>query len=193
MYRIDVLSHLKRLGFACAAVCTLFALALSHPVSADTAAEIDREVDTALEKLYRGTPSAEMLSKTAKGVLVFPDVLKAGLLVGGQYGQGALRQGGESVGYYNTVAGSYGLQAGAQTYGYALFFMTDSALAYLNKSDGWEIGVGPSVVVVDEGMASSMTTTTAKDEIYAYIFDQGGLMLGLGIQGSKITAITPDK
>jgi lipid-binding SYLF domain-containing protein len=93
------------------------------------------------------------------------------------------------VGYYSTVAASYGLQAGAQSFGYALFFITDKALDYLKKSEGWEIGVGPSIVIVDEGIAKSLTTTTAKSDIYAFFFDQKGLMAGLGLQGSKITRI----
>ncbi len=95
------------------------------------------------------------------------------------------------MGYYNMVAGSYGLQAGVQSFDYAMFFMTDSALDYLNSSAGFEVGVGPSVVVVDAGIAKSLTTTTAKDDVYAFIFGQKGLMAGLGLQGSKITRIKP--
>ena len=86
--------------------------------------------------------------------------VKGGLIVGGQYGEGALRRGGKTQGYYSSAAASYGLQAGVQSFGYAMFFMTDDALAYLKKSKGWEVGVGPSFVVVDDGMASSLTTTT---------------------------------
>lgn len=111
--------------------------------------------------------------------------------MGGQYGEGALRKGGKTAGYYNTVAASYRLQAGAQKFGYALFFTDDASLKYLDKSDGWELGVGPSIVVVDEGVARSLSTTTAKEGIYAFFFDQKGLMGGLGIQGSKVTKITP--
>ena len=160
--------------------------------SAETAAEIDRDVDNGFEKLYAGSPTAKELSKVAKGILVFPNVVKGGLIVGGQYGTGALREGGETVGYYNTVAASYGLQAGVQSFGYAMFFMTESALQYLKESAGWEIGVGPTVVVVDEGRARSLSTTTAKEDIYVFFFDQKGLMAGLGVQGSKITQIHPD-
>ena len=166
---------------------------MPRPAIAETAAEIDRDVDSALLKLYASTPAAKELSKVALGILVFPDVVKAGLIVGGQYGTGALREGGKTVGYYNTVAASWGLQAGAQKFGYAMFFLTQNALDYLKKSAGWEIGVGPSVVVADAGLASSLTTTTAKSEIYAFIFSQKGLMAGLGIQGVKITKTTPDK
>jgi len=160
---------------------------------ADTGAEIDRDVDVSIEKLYANSPAAAKLSKVARGMLVFPNVVKAGLIVGAQYGKGALRIGGETAGYYNTVAASYGLQAGAQSFGYAMFFMTDETLDYLKDSAGWEIGVGPSVVVVDEGLARSLTTTTAKDEIYVFFFNQKGFMAGLGLQGSKITKINPDE
>ena len=160
---------------------------------ADTAAEIDRDVDSALEKLYASTPTAKELSKVAKGILVFPDIIKGGLIIGGQYGEGALREEGKTVGYYNTVAASYGLQAGVQKFGFALFFITDSAIEHIEKSSGWEIGVGPSITIVDEGLAKSLTTTTAKKDIYAFFFDQKGLMGGLGLQGSKISRITPEK
>ena len=118
--------------------------------------------------------------------LVFPDVLKAGLLVGGQFGEGALIKGGKTAGYYNTVAASYGLQAGAQSFGYALFFMTDAALGYLGKSEGFEVGVGPSVVVVDSGMAKSLTTTTTRDEVYAFFFDWMPAIKGETVNGNGI-------
>jgi lipid-binding SYLF domain-containing protein len=104
-------------------------------------------------------------------------------------GEGALLKDGKAAGYYNTIQVSYGLQAGIQKYGYALFLMTDSAMKYIDKSDGWEIGVGPSIVVMDVGAATSATTTTLQSEIYAIFFDQKGLMGGLGLQGTKITKI----
>ena len=160
---------------------------------AETAAQIDRDVDNAIAKLYAGTPAAKEISKVAKGILVFPNVIKGGLVVGGQYGEGALRIDGKTTGYYSTAAASYGLQIGAQTFGYAMFFMTESALKYLENSSGWEVGVGPSFVVVDEGKAKSLTTTTAKEDIYVFFFSQKGLMAGLGVQGSKITQIIPGK
>jgi len=165
----------------------------TYAVAADTAAELDRDVDNAYQKLMSSSPAAQDLAKVSKGVLVFPSIVKAGLVVGGQYGKGALRVGGKTKGYYNTAAASFGLQAGAQSFGYAMFFMTKDALKYLEKSDGWEVGVGPTLVVVDEGVARSLTTTSAKEDIYVFFFDQKGLMAGLGIQGSKITKITMDK
>jgi lipid-binding SYLF domain-containing protein len=160
---------------------------------AGSAAEIDRDVDAALQMLYESTPAAKELSKVAKGILVYPDIIKGGLIVGGQYGEGALRVDDKTVGYYNSVAASYGLQVGVQKFGYALFFINQSALDHLKKSKGWEIGVGPSIVVVDAGLAKSLTTTTAKDDIYAFFFHQKGLMAGMGLQGSKISRIAPDK
>lgn len=169
-------------------------LFVSLPLAlAETAAEIDHKVNTALRDLYNSNPAARELKTIAKGILVFPRIVKGGFIVGGQYGEGALRKGDRTVGYYNTVAASYGLQAGVQAFGYALFFLTDEALTYLEKSEGWEIGVGPSVVIVDEGMAKSLTTTTARDGIYAFVFDQKGLMAGIGLQGSKITRINKAK
>ena len=164
---------------------------LSITVQADTAEEINQKAFKALEALYQSSPAARELSRAAKGILVFPRVIKAGLVYGGLYGEGALIVNGEPAGYYKFIGGSYGLQAGLQTFGYAMFFMTDQALAYLQKSKGWEIGVGPSVVVVNKGLAKSLTTTTAKADVYAFFFNQKGLMAGLGLQGSKISKFTP--
>jgi lipid-binding SYLF domain-containing protein len=158
-----------------------------------SAAQIDADVDAAMHKLYETTPAARKLAPRAKGILVFPNIVKAGFLVGAQYGSGgALRVKGRTVGYYNSVAASYGLQAGVQSFGYALFFMNKDAMNYLESSDGWEVGVGPSIVVVDEGAARSLTTTTATEDVYAFIFSQEGLMAGLGVQGSKISRIHPE-
>jgi len=176
-------------GFILAMVFAAAILIAPNSAQAASAAEIDRDVDSALLKLYEKTPAAKELAKVAKGILVFPSIVKGGFIVGGQYGEGALRVNGKTAGYYNTGAASFGLQAGAQTFGYALFFITDKALDYLKGSDGWEIGVGPSIVIVDAGIAGSLTTTTAKSDIYAFFFDQKGLMAGMGIQGSKITKI----
>lgn len=174
-------------------VFSFLLLIIPQHALAASAAQIDRDVNAALDDLFAGSAAAQTLANDAKAILVFPDVVKAGLIIGGQYGEGALLKAGKNAGYYNTVAASYGLQAGAQKFGYALFFLSDKALAYLESSKGWEIGVGPSVVVVDEGISKSLTTTTAKGEIYAFFFNQKGLMAGLGLQGSKISRITPDK
>ena len=167
-------------------------LALVSPICvAAGAAELAGEANASLQKLYTSVPAAKALGANAQAILVFPKVTKAGLGVGGQFGEGALLKGGKAVAYYNTAGASVGLQAGAQQFGYAMFFMNENALAQLDKSGGFEVGVGPTVVVVDEGKAKTMTTTTAKDDIYAFIFGQKGLMAGLGIQGNKITKTNP--
>ena len=159
---------------------------------AASASEIDRNATEALRTLYANTPGAKDLAMNAKGILVFPNIVKAGFIVGGQYGDGTLRKRGRTVGYYRSLAASYGLQAGVQSFGYVLLFMDNESLAYLENSRGWEIGVGPSVVVLDQGFGKSMTSTTLKKGVYAFIFSQKGLMAGLGLQGSKITPLTPD-
>ena len=159
--------------------------------SAATKRQIDRDADWAIRALYSSSPKASYLGKHAKAVLIFPKIIKAGFIVGGQSGDGVLRIGGRSVGYYNISAASFGLQAGAQSFSYAMFFMTDPSLQYLQKSDGWAIGSGPSVVIIDKGAAASMTTTTLTQDVYAMPFGQRGLMAGLGLEGSKITHINP--
>jgi lipid-binding SYLF domain-containing protein len=169
--------------------CLAFAPA-AHALAA-TAAELSGSANKALQALYAKVPAAKKIGAKATAILVFPKVTKAGLGVGGQYGEGALLKGGKAVGYYNTAGVSSGLQAGAQQFGYAMFFMNDAAVKQLDAAQGFEVGVGPSVVVMDEGKAKSTTTTTMKDDIYAFIFSQKGLMAGLGLQGNKITKIEP--
>ena len=155
------------------------------------AAELTKESQAALAQLSATAPLAKMLTPTAHAVLVFPEVTKAGLGIGGQYGEGALLKAGKATAYYKTTGASFGLQAGGQQYAYAMFFMNEKALSQLDNANGFEVGVGPSVVLVDEGMAKNTTTTTTKDDIYAFVFGQKGLMAGLGIQGNKITKIQP--
>ena len=166
-----------------------FTLMSPNPARAASAAEINRDANKVLEKLYKKSSSAKALGEKAMAILVFPSITKGGFMVGGQYGEGALIKEGKTIAYYNTVSASYGLQAGVQKYGYVLFFMTDSAREYLDRSDGWELGTGPSIVIVDEGKAGGLSTTTARADVYAFMFDQKGLMGGLGLQGTKITKI----
>ncbi len=161
---------------------------------AGTAAEIDSNVDKALASLYGQMPEAKKLGETSKAILVFPRIIKGGLiLVGGAGGEGALRVNGKTAGYYSSIAVSYGLQLGVQWFGYAMFFRTDKAHAYLDNSDGWEVGGAPSIVMIDKGAATGFSTSSLKEDIYVFFFDQKGLMAGLGLQGTKITKITPDK
>jgi lipid-binding SYLF domain-containing protein len=180
----------------CVAAGGLVFGAVPHPARAAgaSARKIATESQDALAKLYAHSAKAAELGKRARAVLIFPKIVKAGLFVGGQGGQGALiaGEGGEATAFYEIFAASFGLQAGAQTFSYALFFITESSLDYLKKSEGWSIGSGPSVVVVDKGMAASMNTTTLTQDVYAMPFGQQGLMAGLGLEGSKITQIYPD-
>jgi lipid-binding SYLF domain-containing protein len=146
----------------------------------------------ALNRLYATNPKARLLGSRAKAVLVFPSILKGGFMVGAMGGNGSLVwRNGVIRDFYQTVGLSYGMQAGVQSYGYALFLMDDSALNSLNDSQGWEVGSAPSLVILDQGMAASLTTSTIQKSIYAMFFDQRGLMGGLGLQGSKITRIHP--
>jgi lipid-binding SYLF domain-containing protein len=174
-------------------VFAALALLSPRPAAATSASTIDAKSTAALQQLYAANPKAKLLGEHAKAILIFPVITKAGFVVGGQSGSGALRKSGQTAGYYNVSAASVGLQAGGQQFAYALFFMNDAALAYLDKSGGWEVGTGPTLVAVDQGVATSLTTTTMKADIYAVTFGQKGLMGGLGLQGSKITRIHPDK
>jgi lipid-binding SYLF domain-containing protein len=182
---------MPRTALVVAIVIASFVAGTHSAVADDKAAEISKDAQAALASLYEKVPKAKELGAKASAILVFPKVTKAGLGIGGQHGRGALIKGGKTVAYYDTTGGSFGLQAGVQTYGYAMFFMNAKALEQLDKAGGFEVGVGPSVVVVDEGKAKTLTTTTAKDDIYAFIFGQKGLMAGLGIQGNKISKIDP--
>ena len=156
---------------------------------AATAEDLNKDAEHSLQQLYKTNPAAADLAKHAKAILVFPNIVKAGLVFGGSYGEGVLQKKGKYTDYYNSVTGSWGLQAGAQSYGYAVFLVSDKAVKYLEESHGWEIGVGPTVVVVTEGVAKNLSSSTLKDDAYAFIFDQQGLMLGVSIEGTKISRI----
>ncbi|MEF8700076.1 MAG: lipid-binding SYLF domain-containing protein [Candidatus Accumulibacter sp. UW26] len=185
----------KRFPSPVAQACRLFLMAViatllgSATVLAADRTALEREARTAYQTLTAQVIAAKALARDAVAVLVFPKITKAGLVVGGQYGDGVLFRDGVAVGYYNTAGASYGLQAGAQQFGYAMFFMNEKALASLQQNEGLEVGVGPSIVVVDQGMGKSLTSTTAKEDIYAFIFSQKGLMAGIGLQGNKITPL----
>jgi lipid-binding SYLF domain-containing protein len=171
------------------AVATVSLTAISSQSNAATVEDLNKEAAQALQTLYKHNPVAETISKKADKILVFPNVIKAGLIFGGSYGEGVMMKDSHVVGYYNTVSASWGWQAGAQSYSYVVFLMNDKAENYLEKSAGWSIGVGPTVVVVDAGIAKNLTSTTLQDDAYAFIFDQEGLMVSLSIKGTKITRI----
>jgi lipid-binding SYLF domain-containing protein len=184
-------NRLRRLGALSILTVAMQLAAPAAPARAASAAEIDQAVSAALRSLYASSPAARSLGKKARGILVFPNIVKAGFVFGGQIGDGALRKGGRTAGYYKTTGASYGLQAGIQKYGYALFFMTNDSLAYLDQSQGFEIGSAPSLVILDQGMAGSLNTNTLRKDIYGFVFDQTGLMGGLSFQGTKVTRFHP--
>jgi lipid-binding SYLF domain-containing protein len=159
---------------------------------AASARALDSSVTQILATLYKKKPDAKALGDKAVAALVFPKIVKGGFVIGGQYGDGALRKHGQTVAYYRSVAASYGFQAGVQTFGYVLFFMDEPSVQYLDKSGGWELGTGPTLVVADEGFGKTASTTTLQKGVYAFIFNQKGLMGGTGIQGTKITKINPN-
>ena len=169
------------------------ALGAANVASAQSpnAENLDRSADQALQHLYETNPVARTLGEKSRAVLIFPSIVKAGLVFGAGYGEGELKQGSKVDGYYNSFTGSWGLQAGAQSYGYVVFLMTGKAVDYIHETHGWEIGVGPTVVVVDEGVAKNLSTSTLKDDAYAVIFDQRGLMAGVSIEGTKISHVRP--
>lgn len=176
------------LGLAAASALPVSVATFDRAYAA-TAEDLNKDADQALKTLYRTNPVAQAISKQAHAVLVFPKIIKAGLVFGGSYGEGVLKQGPKIVDYYNSVSASWGLQAGAQSFGYVVFLMNNKAEQYINKSEGWEIGVGPTVVVVNEGVAKNLSTSTLKDDAYAFVFDQEGLMAGVSIEGTKISKI----
>lgn len=156
---------------------------------AATAEDLTRDSRQALQTLYGSHPAARTLGARSRAILVFPNVVKAGLVFGGSYGEGVLMRGDTVQDFYNSVSGSWGLQAGAQSYGYVVFLMSRKAERYVADTKGWEIGVGPTVVVLDEGAALNLSTSTLKDDAYAFIFSQQGLMAGVSIEGAKISKI----
>lgn len=157
-----------------------------------SAAQISGDARRALSSLYEQNALARTMGRQAAGVLVFPSVTRAGFIWGGQVGQGALFDRNQRArDFFQTTSVTWGLQAGVQQFGYALFFMDAGALRNLDRLGGWEVGSSPSLVVVDQGMAGALTTTTLNRGIYAFFFDQRGLMAGLGLKGTRITRIQP--
>ena len=182
-------NHLAAIALCLLAFIILPGCATTMP-SSDSPEVINTKATIALRNLYNTNPLARSLARRAEAILIFPDVAKAGFVVGGHHGNGVLRQNGRTTGYYNTTALSYGLQAGVQSYGFVMFLMNHHAVEHINNAGGWDVGVGPSIVVVDQGMAKTMTTATLHKDVYAFIFNQSGLMAGAGLQASKITRVS---
>lgn len=158
------------------------------PAHASSAAEIDREVDRVLAA-FRKIDGANAFLGVAKGILVFPKVYKAGIGVGGEYGEGALRVGGKTVDYFSTAAASIGFQLGAQAKSIVVIFTEESALDKFRGSEGWKVGVDGSVALVDIGIGKAVDTTNIKDPVIGFIFGQKGLMYNLTLEGSKFTKL----
>lgn len=173
---------------ACLAVWLFTAPAQS--ARAASAGEIDTRVDIALDLLIRESATARAVADRAVAVLVFPSIVKGGFGLGGEFGEIALRQDGETTGYYTIAGASIGLQIGVQTLAQAMFFMTEAALAFLDRSTGFEIGVDANVAFATEGVGYDVTTSTVQHPIITFVFGQEGLMGGLTLQGSKISRVT---
>ncbi len=180
---------MKKLRTLLLALIVTALVTLSSGAFAATPDNLHKDANQALAMLIKANPVAADIAKKAKAVLIFPNIVKAGLIFGGAYGEGLLQQNGKVSGYYNSVTASFGWQAGAQSYGYAVFLMSDKAITYLNETHGWEIGIGPTVVLVDAGVAKNLSSSTLQDDAYAFIFDQQGLMASLSIEGTKISQI----
>jgi lipid-binding SYLF domain-containing protein len=171
----------------CSTTATKDASASDSPAAKRRA--IDADVDAALARLYAQDPSAREMVAKARGTLVFPSVISAGFVIGGSYGQGALRVGGHSARYYSTAAGSVGLLAGAEAKSVFLLFMTDEALAKFRASDGWTVGADASVTLVNVGANAQVDSKTAQQAIVGYVLTKGGLMANLSLDGTKITPL----
>ncbi len=186
--------RLSGVGFAnvlAVALAAVFVVAgfLPRTGCAATAREIDVSVDVAIERFYRDVDGAREFGRVAKGMLVMPSVKKAGFFIGGQYGEGALRVGATTVGYYNLIAGSYGLTFGVQAMDIIIIFTTEEALSSFRASEGWEAGVDGTVAFIDLGAGERLDTTTLRDPILGFVFDVKGLMVDVSLKGAKFTRL----
>lgn len=171
----------------------LLAIVSPVTVSAHSAEKLERLSVKALNHLYDQNPKARTLGEKAVAVLVFPEVIKAGFMVAAQRGDGVLFKNGQVAGYYNITSAGYGIQAGVQKLSYALLFMDEDSLKYLKKSDGFDLGAAPGLVMGDQGLSGSMSVASVQHGIAAFIWGQKGLMGGLGLQGTKITRYQPSE
>ena len=167
----------------------VFSVLITNSLLAKTAKEIDASVDVAIDRFYKQVKGAEEFVKASKGMLVMPNIVKGAFIVGGEYGEGALRIGGKTVDYYNTVAGSVGLQIGGQKKDIILFFMTDEALKKFRESKGWEAGVDGNVALITVGEGERLDTTTTKDQIVGFVFDAKGLIADVSLKGAKFSKL----
>ncbi|SDX83502.1 Las17-binding protein actin regulator [Albimonas donghaensis] len=177
-------------AFCAAAIMAVGACAMpGHVAAAEDSEVIDLRVTHAEKRMMANVSGARELMSRAKGVLIIPGITKAGLLIGGAYGEGSLKIGEATVGYYSMAAGSFGFQAGVQKFDQALFFMTTGALEKFRRSSGWEMGADAEVVTIDDGMAASLKTTTSQAPVISVVFGQEGLMAGVTLGGAKYTKL----
>jgi lipid-binding SYLF domain-containing protein len=186
-------NNLKKLGYLPLLGLLLAGLCFGGRVYAKTAKEIDASVDVALERFHKQVAGAKEFAKNAKGLLVLPSVKKAAFIVGGEYGEGALRIDGKTAAYYNLVSGSFGLQIGAQAKDIIIAFMTDEALTAFRASEGWEAGVDGNIALITVGAGGRVDTTTVRDPIVGFVFDVKGLMADVSLKGAKITKLDKPK
>jgi lipid-binding SYLF domain-containing protein len=183
------LSFINRKSIAVLAAVVLMVSAWGDVASAKTAKELNASVNACIERFYKQVAGGKELAGKAKGMLVLPDVIKAGLFVGGEYGEGALRVGGKTVAYYNSAAGSLGFQIGGEAKDIIILFMTDAALKQFQASKGWEVGVDGNVAVINVGGGDRVDFTKLNDPIVAFVFDVKGLMADVSLKGAKFTKI----
>jgi lipid-binding SYLF domain-containing protein len=176
-------------GLALAGCTTTTDTSSTNAENASKRASIDSSVTGTLSKLYSTVQGSHELVAKSRGVLVFPSVLQAGFIVGGQYGEGALRVGDASVGYYSTVSGSFGLQAGAQSKAIVFCFMTQDALNRFRSSDGWAVGADASVALVKVGANGAVDTTTATAPVEVFVMTNAGLMGDISLAGTKVSRL----
>jgi lipid-binding SYLF domain-containing protein len=168
---------------------TIISVFLSSNLYAKTAKEIDASVDVAIQRFYKQVRGAEEFVKASKGMLVMPSVVKGAFIIGGEYGEGALRVGGKSVDYYNTISGSIGFQIGGQAKDIILLFMTDEALKQFRANNGWEAGIDGNVALITIGAGERADTTTLKDPIVGFVFDAKGLIADISLKGAKFSKL----
>lgn len=172
-----------------ALIFAAFSLLNIAPAFAENKHALLMDAEAALQSLYEHNAGAKALGEQSAGILVFPNIVRAGFIVGGSGGDGVLFKKGKAVAFYNSGSASIGFQAGVQTFGYAVFLIKESTVRKFQNSKGWDIGAAPTLVVVDSGFGKEVNTAALQSDLYAFIFDQKGLMAGVGLQGQKITKI----
>lgn len=188
--RNDCKKVFKVIGFTlCFALLSALLATDSFALSKE---EIDVSVKASLDRFDKQVKGAKEFLGVSKGMLVIPNVTKAAFIIGGQYGQGALKEGGKTVGYYSLAAGSLGYQIGAEKFDLVIIFATDEALSKFKNSEGWEAGVDAEVTLIDAGIDVPASTLVSQNPVVGFVYGQKGLMAGVSVKGAKFTKINPD-